>query len=140
MKTITTNSEQETFDFAQNYAQELQGGEIIGLDGDLGAGKTIFSKGLAKGLDVKNIVTSPTFVIMKVYDANHPKIKKLCHIDAYRITSAEDIIAIGAEEYFNRSDAVTIIEWAGNIKKILPPKTKFIEISHLPENQRKITY
>lgn len=128
---ITTNTEKETIQFAQKIAKELQGGEIIGLIGDLGAGKTVFSKGLAKGLGIKDMITSPTYVVMKVYDVpKHQNIKKLCHIDAYRLISAHDIEAIGALEYMERNDTVTVIEWPDKIKKILPRKTRFIKILH----------
>ena len=139
MNKIITNSEQETFDWAKNFAQELKGGEVIGLIGDLGAGKTVFAKGLADGLGVKNTVTSPTFVIMKVYEIRNLKseIRNLTHIDAYRLKSEADIIAIGADEYFERKDTVTVIEWPENIKKILPKKTIFIEFK-IQKNTRTI--
>ncbi len=139
MDKITTNSEQETFDWAKKFAQELKGGEIIGLTGDLGAGKTVFAKGLADGLGVKNTVTSPTFVIMKVYEIKNKelRIKNLAHIDAYRLKSERDIVAIGADEYFERKDTVTVIEWPENIKKILPKKTIFIEFK-IQKNTRTI--
>ena len=139
MNKIITNSEQETFDWAKNFAQKLKGGEIIGLIGDLGAGKTVFTKGLAYGLGVKNTVTSPTFVIMKIYKIGNQKseIKNLVHIDAYRLKSACDLTAIGADEYFKRKDTVTIIEWPENIKKCLPEKTIYIKFK-IQENTRTI--
>jgi tRNA threonylcarbamoyladenosine biosynthesis protein TsaE len=137
-----TNSEKETFNFAKKFAKRLKGGEIIGLTGDLGAGKTVFAKGLAAGLGVKKNITSPTFVLMKIYEIKKPcsKIKILCHIDAYRLKTPQDLIAIGAEEYFNRPDAVTVIEWADKIKKILPKKTKYIGIINKDENKRIIIF
>ncbi|RLC39044.1 tRNA (adenosine(37)-N6)-threonylcarbamoyltransferase complex ATPase subunit type 1 TsaE [Candidatus Falkowbacteria bacterium] len=126
---IITNSEKETFKLAKDFSEKLKGGEIIGLIGDLGAGKTIFTKGLAKGLGVKKMVNSPTFVLMKIYDCqNHKTIKKLVHIDAYRLNSEKDIEAIGAAEYFGRADIITVIEWADKIKKVLPKNTKFITL------------
>ena len=140
MNKIITNSEQETFDWAKNFAQELKGGEIIGLIGDLGAGKTVFTKGLANGLGIKKTVTSPTFVIMKIYEIKNQesRIKNLAHIDAYRLKLGADIIAIGADEYFGRKDTVTIIEWPENIKKVLPKKTIYININYEEENKRII--
>ena len=165
-----TNSEKETFDFAKSFAKKLKGGEVIGLIGDLGAGKTIFTKGLAAGLGVKQNITSPTFVLMKIYKIRNPKseIRNLAHLDAYRIKSPQDITAIGAEEYFNRPDTVTIIEWADKInpapfeqsnsihdtnlknkknkllkrcgvKKILPKKTRFVSLLE-NGNKRKIIF
>ncbi len=126
---IKTNSAKETIEYASKLAKKLKGGEVIGLIGNLGVGKTIFSKGLAKGLSIKDTITSPTFVVMKIYDVkNHPTINKFCHIDAYRLSSAKDIEAVGALEYMKRDDTVTAIEWPDRIKKILPNKTRFYEL------------
>ena len=135
-----TSSEKQTFDLAKKIAKQLKGGEIIGLIGNLGAGKTIFAKGLAAGLGIKQIVNSPTFVLMKAYPIINYKLQitNFVHIDAYRIKSEQDIIAIGAEEYFKRPDVITIIEWADKIKKILPKKTKYISINNKGENKRVI--
>ncbi len=140
MNKIITNSEQETFDWAKKFAHKLKGGEIIGLIGDLGAGKTVFAKGLAKGLGIKNTITSPTFVIMKVYEIRNltSDIRHLAHIDAYRLKSEKDIIAIGADEYFKRKDTVTVIEWPENIKKCLPEKTIYVNIAIRGGNKRII--
>jgi tRNA threonylcarbamoyladenosine biosynthesis protein TsaE len=135
---IITNSEKQTFDFSKKYIKECKGGEIIGLIGNLGAGKTVFTKGLASGLGIKRVVNSPTFVLMKVYRCNNKNIKNLCHIDAYRIENEQEIISIGAEEYFKRLDTITVIEWADKIKKILPKKTKFIKLKYKNNNKREI--
>lgn len=139
---IITNSEKQTLSFGKNFAKKIRGKKIIGLIGKLGAGKTIFVKGLAKGLGIKQVVTSPTFVLMKIYEVKNQKskVKKLCHIDAYRLKSPQDIIAIGTQEYFNRPDVVVTIEWAEKIKKILPKTTKFIEINSKNNNIRIIKY
>ncbi len=141
MKKIT-NSEKETFDFARDFARKLKGGETIGLVGDLGAGKTIFTKGLAKGLGVKQTITSPTFVLMKIYPIQNSKFKiqNLIHIDAYRIKNENDLISIGAEEYFDRDNTITIIEWADRVKKILPKKARIIKILTKEKNKREIVY
>ncbi|HAM88280.1 MAG: hypothetical protein US83_C0010G0101 [Candidatus Falkowbacteria bacterium GW2011_GWC2_38_22] len=140
MQKIITNSEQETFDFAKNFAKSLRGGEVIGLSGDLGAGKTIFSKGIAAGLGVKDNVNSPTFVIMKKYEIKNQKseIRNLIHIDAYRLNSAEDIRAIGADEYFEKPETITVIEWPENIKKILPKNTIYFHIKNITADKREI--
>lgn len=140
MPKIITNSEQETYAWAKNFAQSLKGGEIICLSGDLGAGKTVFTKGLAKGLGVKKIVNSPTFVIMKIYPIadKKAKIKKLVHIDAYRLSSADDIKTIGVDEYFGRADTIVVIEWPEKIKKILPKKIFIINLISLDQKTRKI--
>ncbi len=136
---IITTSEKQTLALAKKIAGKLKGGEIIGLSGDLGAGKTVFVRGLAQGLGIKSRITSPTFVLMKIYKIKgKTKIKNLVHIDAYRINSYRDITAIGVQEYFYRPDTVVVIEWAEKIKKILPAKTRYINIKHGQENIRKI--
>lgn len=139
MRFLTT-SEKQTFNFAKEFSKTLTGGETLGLVGNLGAGKTIFAKGLAAGLGIEKNITSPTFVLMKVYPvARHKQIKFFTHIDAYRLKSANNLIAIGADEYFGRSDTITIIEWADKIKPILPVKTKFIAITY-KNNSRIIKF
>ncbi|MDO8668164.1 MAG: tRNA (adenosine(37)-N6)-threonylcarbamoyltransferase complex ATPase subunit type 1 TsaE [bacterium] len=154
---IISSSEQETYLIGKEFAKKLTSGEILGLIGDLGAGKTIFTKGLAAGLGIRKTLTSPTFVLMKVYPVKSfrssernsaesgvisrgkPQIKLLAHLDAYRIKSAEDLVAIGMNEYANRPDTVTVIEWADKIKTILPKKTRFITIGYKNES-RTIEY
>ncbi len=139
--TFFSTSEKQTFNFAKKFSKNLTGGLVLGLTGNLGAGKTVFAKGLALGLGIKKNITSPTFVLMKAYPVKkHEQIKFLIHIDAYRIKSARDLMAIGADEYFNRPDAVTVIEWADKIKKILPKKAKFLKISIQRNNSRKIIF
>jgi len=139
-KKFITRSEKETFNLGKNFAAKLNGGEVLALSGNLGAGKTIFAKGLAAGLGVKEIITSPTFVIMKVYflPKAENKIKNFVHIDCYRVSEPEAIEAIGAKEYFNRQDSIVLIEWAERIKKILPEKFIKIKISIVKNNQREI--
>ncbi|MEI7620609.1 MAG: tRNA (adenosine(37)-N6)-threonylcarbamoyltransferase complex ATPase subunit type 1 TsaE [Candidatus Falkowbacteria bacterium] len=139
MPSFISKSSIETTKFGESLASEFVGGEVLALVGDLGAGKTCFSQGVAKGLGIKRKVNSPTFVVMKVYDLkNKNGIKKFCHIDAYRLTSAEDLIAIGALDYLNRADTVTIIEWAERVEDIWPKNTILINIKHQTEESRKI--
>ena len=141
MKTIISKSEIETHKLAENLTKTFTGNAVIGLIGDLGAGKTAFTKGLASGLNIKNKITSPTFVFMKVYDVlKNSKIKKFVHIDAYRISSEADMEAIGAPEYFERPDTITVVEWADNLKNILPQETKYIEFKSIDENTREIKF
>lgn len=140
MQQTITNSEKETLIFGQKYGAELKGGEVIGLIGDLGAGKTILTKGVAFSLGTKKNVNSPTFVVMKVYPIKKGEIRTFVHIDAYRLSSERDLIALGAEEYFNDPSAVILIEWADKVKEILPQKTKYIKIKILEENKREIKY
>ena len=143
-----SRSAEETIRFAQKFAQKLKGGEIIGLIGDLGAGKTVFVKGLSEELGIKEAVTSSTFVVLKEYNILQPMLHlrgvtkgltKFVHIDAYRVGTPNDIISVGIEDYFNRKDVVMVIEWAEKIKKLLPKNTIYINFKHISENEREIS-
>ncbi|MDD3301494.1 MAG: tRNA (adenosine(37)-N6)-threonylcarbamoyltransferase complex ATPase subunit type 1 TsaE [Patescibacteria group bacterium] len=133
-----TNNEQETLKLGKKIVSKLQGGDIVSLVGNLGAGKTILTRGISEFLGVKKGVKSPTFTLMNIYSTNNPKIKFICHIDAYRLNSAKDLLAIGAEEYFNDPETITIIEWGDKAKNILPRRAKTITIDTINENKRKI--
>jgi tRNA threonylcarbamoyladenosine biosynthesis protein TsaE len=126
----TTNSE-ETSTFAEDLAQFLQPGDVITLEGDLGAGKTTFTKGLAKGLGVKRTVNSPTFTIIKEYKGRLP----LYHMDVYRVTDACEYL--GFDEYFE-GDGVTVVEWAHLIEEQLPSDRLTIFLYREEGDQRKI--
>lgn len=129
-KTITY-SEKQTFNLGKKLAKKLRNGKVIALIGPLGAGKTVLIKGLAKGLGIKKTITSPTFVLMKIYRTRieaDKKIKWLVHVDAYRLKSGQDLVSIGLEDWFNRPDTVTVIEWADRVKDILPKNTITIKI------------
>lgn len=141
-KIYTSNSELETQELAQKLAKTLKGGETLCLIGDLGSGKTAFTKGLASGLGVEKIVTSPTFVLMKIYPINSGPINKLAHIDAYRLLNGSDLEAIGVSDYINNSSGVTVIEWADRVYpvklldryiKLNNQKDKFIKSITLEE-------
>lgn len=139
MKTIITNSEKETLRLAKEIAAMLRGGDVLALKGDLGAGKTVLVKGIARALGIKKTVISPTFVIMMLYRAvtrPEAKIRRLCHIDAYRI-GKNDLVSIGAPDYFARQDTVTIIEWADKVRTALPKKTRWVEISNMGKEKRR---
>lgn len=141
MKKFLSHSEQETINFAKEYAKSLKGGELIALSGDLGAGKTAFTKGIAHYFKIKQRICSPTFVFMKVYDIPGNKlIKKLVHVDAYRIENSQNILSVGLQEYIGDKNVVTIIEWPENIEKFLPKNYVKINIEHRDENLRQIEY
>lgn len=139
MKTTILSGEAATLEFADKFSKSLQGGEIILLSGDLGAGKTTFTRGLGMALGVKQNVNSPTFVVMKVYPANTKKIQTLVHIDAYRLDSGQDLYTIGAHEYFGAINTVTVIEWPERIADILPRNTIKISIRNVDEDSREFT-
>ncbi|MDO8669646.1 MAG: tRNA (adenosine(37)-N6)-threonylcarbamoyltransferase complex ATPase subunit type 1 TsaE [Candidatus Buchananbacteria bacterium] len=133
-----SKSEQETYKLAQDFARNLSGGETICLIGDLGSGKTAFTKGLAQGLGVEKIITSPTFVLMKIYSANFGVISKLAHIDAYRLSGGADLEAIGLGDYINDPSCVTVIEWADRVKDIWPKNCLEINFKTLSGDEREI--
>jgi len=132
-----SKSEKQTFNFAKKFASKLKGGEVLCLIGDLGAGKTAFTKGLAAGLEIKNTITSPTFVLMKNYKSKTKKLS-LAHIDAYRLENGEQLEGIGVEDYFNNDNCVTVIEWADKVKDIWPDKAQIIEFKIGHGNFREI--
>lgn len=126
---ITTRSERETFELAQNFESEKFPNMIICLNGELGSGKTIFTKGLAIALGIKDTITSPTFTIIKEYEGELP----LYHMDVYRLDGATD--GVGIEEYFTKG-GVVVIEWANTIKDILPKERLDIKFVATDENKR----
>ncbi|MFH0840952.1 MAG: tRNA (adenosine(37)-N6)-threonylcarbamoyltransferase complex ATPase subunit type 1 TsaE [bacterium] len=140
MKKIT-KTEKETIALAKKLAQSFVGGEVVGLIGDLGAGKTIFTKGIASGLGIKNNINSPTFVLMKVYPIKKGSIKNFVHIDAYRINNYKDLEVIGADEYFNDPKSLVVVEWADRVKlKSKIKKAKLIYLTNKGEHSRLIEF
>jgi tRNA threonylcarbamoyladenosine biosynthesis protein TsaE len=113
-KTITYSA-QETEGLGQKIAKRLKGGEILALNGNLGGGKTTFLKGLAKELGVKQIITSPTFVLMKVYSVKQGYIRQFVHVDCYRIPGTE-LSKIGLNDYLGDPYTIVAIEWADKLK------------------------
>ncbi len=127
--------------FGKNLATKLNGGDILLLVGELGAGKTTLVKGLATGLKIQFEITSPTFTLMNTYPVDSNKIKTLVHIDTYRLKDEEELLEIGVEDYLGKTDTVCIIEWPEKIAGLLKgKKIKTIKISHLKENQRQIKF
>ena len=140
MEKVITKNENETFEYGLKLGQTLKGGEVLALYGNLGAGKTKLLQGLAQGLGVKGPVNSPTFNILKLYKIpGNKKIKFFCHIDAYRLSSENDLITLGVEEYFQNKETVTAIEWAEKINNIWPKNTIIIKIKSLSEEKRELT-
>jgi len=140
MKYISKN-EKETYQIAEKLAKKLKGGEIIALEGDLGAGKTTLVKGLARAFGIKQHVTSPTFVLMKVYECRMPKseIRDLVHVDCYRLDEPQELFYLGIEEYLNKHDTIVVIEWADKIREYLKnfKKIKWIKIIN-KDNKKRI--
>lgn len=135
MKTykVNTSSPEETMALAERLGRLVWSGAVLTLEGNLGAGKTHFTKGLAKGLEVKRTVNSPTFTIIKEYKGRLP----LYHMDVYRVCDGDE--ELGFDEYFY-GEGVTVIEWASLIKEQLPSERLEIEITHQGEFGRKIIF
>lgn len=133
MATFISKSREDTENFARAYAKTLRAGDVVLLDGDMGAGKTVFSKGIAKGLDIQEEVTSPTYAYMNDYDG------RLFHYDCYRIESVEQAEQLGLADYFDMG-GICLIEWAQNIAPLLPKNVKRVKIIKSGENERTIEY
>lgn len=136
---MISHSVEETEKVANDLAEKLESGEVICLYGELGAGKTAFVKGLAKKIGVKDRVISPTFNIIREHDVNFKSIKKMYHIDIYRLEDLSEIKNIGIEEIFSESNMVVLIEWADKMKDLLPNKRIDVNLEVLGLNERRIT-
>jgi tRNA threonylcarbamoyladenosine biosynthesis protein TsaE len=130
---IITKDEFETIEVAQNFEAEKFPNMILCLDGELGSGKTIFTKGIANALGINETITSPTFTIIKEYEGELP----LYHMDVYRLDGNTD--GVGIEEYFTKG-GVVVIEWADSIKDILPEERLDIKFKVVDENKRMIIF
>ena len=144
-KEFITNGTKETQELGKALVLELRGGEIICLDGELGAGKTTFTQGLLQGLDLQGPFTSPTFLVMKEYDreisneSKNKKIQKIYHIDAYRV-EAKDLLGLGWKEMIANPENIIIIEWAERVRDIIPKDALYMDFEWLDENKRKIIF
>ena len=129
---IITNDENETIQLAQNFESEKFENMIICLDGDLGSGKTLFTKGIASALGIDESTTSPTYTIIKEYPKGE---MPLYHMDVYRLDGNTE--GVGIEEYYNKG-GIVIIEWAKTIKDILPDERLDIKFKVLDVNSRML--
>ena len=123
---VYIKNEHDTEEFGMKLASSLEPGDIVALIGDLGTGKTTLTKYIAKGLGVTETIDSPTFNIVKEHKSG---IIPLFHFDVYRLSSGDELLDIGADEYFY-SDGVCIIEWADIVADVVPEKAKVILIEY----------
>lgn len=133
VKEFITDTVEATQELAYNIAKVLDAGDVLTLEGELGAGKTAFTKGLAKGLGITRNVNSPTFTIVKEYKGKVP----LYHMDVYRLEDSDE--DIGFSEYFN-GDGISVVEWAQFIEEYLPEERLEITIHYIDENSRRLEF
>jgi tRNA threonylcarbamoyladenosine biosynthesis protein TsaE len=129
-----TTGESETLELGKTLGSHAQQGEVFAITGDLGAGKTILAKGIARGLGVADEVTSPTFSLLEVYEQRLP----LYHFDLYRIENPDELDQLYFEEYWE-GGGVSVIEWAERARDRLPARTIRIAIHQIDEDTRRIT-
>lgn len=133
-KVLVSNSAEQTMELGKRLANIAKNGSVFCFTGDLGAGKTTLVRGIAQGLNIKSVVQSPTFNIMKIY---FDGVKPLIHIDAYRLADVNT--DIGLDEYIGYETGLTVIEWPDFIKDLIPENAITVNIINLGDNQRKIT-
>ena len=138
MKTeiFESHSAGETETFASGLAQNLPPGSVLALYGDLGAGKTVFARGFARGLGLTEPISSPTFTIVQEYPYNG---KMFYHLDLYRIDNSDAAYAFGIDEFLYDKSAMTLLEWPERIEDILPARTIVLRIEHKGEEERLIS-
>lgn len=135
METIITNSEQETMDLGRKIGVKASKGDIVLLFGDLGSGKTVISKGIAKGLGVETYVTSPTFTLMQVYEGR----LNMYHFDLYRLNNTDELADLGYEEFLYSDDGVAVVEWAERLQELCPERYLRVDIEKIDDNIRKVS-
>lgn len=133
MAKFLSESSKKTVEFATEYAKTLKPGDVVLLNGEMGAGKTVFAKGVALGLGITDEVLSPTYAYMNDYYG------KLYHYDCYRLSCGEQAEAFGLCDYFY-GNGVCLIEWSENILNVLPKNCKRVQINKVDENVREIIY
>ena len=141
MKNIISHSEEETAEFAAKFAETISPPRIIALHGSLGAGKTVFARGFARGLGITDLIPSPTFTIVQEYEINSEDAKGkrwLFHMDLYRIADSSAALAFGIDEYLYDDNAVKLIEWSERITDLLPETTLDVYLNHVDETSREI--
>jgi len=145
MATFISHSPEETASLGEQWGREAQPGWVIGLSGDLGAGKTQLVKGLALGLGITGRIQSPTFALVNEYTGGR---LPLAHLDLYRLETPEQIVGAGLEDYFNNPPGVAVIEWCERWPAFVPnsefsgsnPRVRLVRIEQTGETERGITY
>lgn len=133
---IVTKNTAETQEFAEDFAKKLQGGDVVLLYGNLGAGKTTFVQGLAKGLGIKHRIISPTFIILRTYYLDKGN---FYHVDLYRLQSEKEIEAIGLIDLMGKNENIVVIEWPEKLGSLLPQNAWRLHFESQGEDNRLIT-
>ena len=136
-----SHSVTDTYTIAKTFIEGLQAhnkATVVGLSGDLGSGKTTFMKGVADALGITEHITSPTFVIMKIYPTKNDTFTRLVHIDAYRLEKGYDLVVLGFEELLDDPHNLICIEWPERIEEALPRDTQTISFTYVDKNKRVI--
>ena len=135
-ETFLSSSEAETEARGAALARELGPGSVVLLYGDLGAGKTVFSRGFARGLGITEPVSSPTYTIVQEYEL--PGGNRLYHMDLYRISDERAALGFGVDEFLGEPGAISLIEWPERIRGLLPDTAIRVELGHHSEHEREI--
>ncbi len=138
MKKYLTNNSNETNKLGEEFSKNLNGGDVVLLSGDLGAGKTTFVQGIAKGLKIKDKILSPTFVLVRSHTIESEKFDTLNHVDLYRIDKPSELDKLGISEFISTEASVTIIEWAEKLVNFIPKKGYRIKFVYLGDSKREI--
>lgn len=133
MREFISSGAAETEKFAEKYARQLKSGDVVILKGEMGAGKTVFCKGVARGLGIEDEIVSPTYAYMNDYYG------KLYHFDCYRLSCGRQAEELGLCDYFY-AGGICLIEWAENIADVLPANCKQVEIEKVDARTRRIIY
>lgn len=136
MASIISHHPQETFELGRRLASHLRRGDIVALAGDLGAGKTRFTKGIAAGLGIVGEATSPTFTLIHEHEGGR---LPLYHIDLYRLESEEEVFGIGIDDYLD-GDGVTVVEWGDKFAGVLPRSTRWVRFRVLEGDRRELEF
>ena len=131
---------EEAARFARGLTPRADGATLVTLSGDLGAGKTAFAKGVAKAFDVEEHVTSPTFVIMKMYDLENQKFDRLVHIDAYRLKGEHHLNVLGWHDLMKDPKSLILMEWPEQAAGAIPKSALAIHFRYSGEDEREIVY
>lgn len=146
-KIIVSKSAEETRELGRKFARNLGASSVVALYGELGSGKTTFTKGLAEGFGIKKRILSPTFVVVRTYKLKAKSSKRktkaqnsklLYHIDLYRLSSPDDLKSLGIDEILNSKESIVVIEWPEKMGSRLPQNRWDVRFEYIDENRRRI--